>query len=113
MMEEGVPYEGKPNTRQPRLFHLMIRQDTPYSDIPLSGTVEDVTIDGLQVYLDGEVSMPKSDIEGKDEDHEIRNVRIGLVTVNSEPVRGFSRYVNVNPFTENITFMDQTAESGK
>lgn len=28
-------------------------------------------------------------------------------------VRGFSRYVNVNPFTENITFMDQTAESGK
>ncbi|MBR4768506.1 MAG: right-handed parallel beta-helix repeat-containing protein, partial [Lachnospiraceae bacterium] len=112
MMEEGVPYEGKPNTRQPRLFHLMIRQDTPYSDIPLSGTVDNVSIDGLHVYLDDEVSMPESDIQGKDRTHMIRNVRIGYVTVNGKPVPDFSRYVTVNAFTDNIIF-DNNAIGGE
>ena len=107
MIQPGRPYDGKPNEKQPKLFVLIITPTVRYSDLPISGTIENVRFSDIRVYKDKEVAVPESMIRSKDEEHRIRNVTVGRITVNGETAADYRAHVQIDPLTENVAFTEE------
>ncbi|MBQ3151750.1 MAG: hypothetical protein IJB86_10955 [Clostridia bacterium] len=101
----NAPYEGTVNTQQPLLVKMHDYCGTFSTDL-LLGSIHDVTIEDITVYLEDGIEIPESVINGAEGGHDTYNITFRNILVNGKKIESSEEArIRTNEFTHDVHFL--------
>ena len=102
IIEEGKEYFGE-SGYLPDLFQFVIKNHGLFCYKKVPGTIDGVTVDNIRIFKDEVSEIPRVVMYGCDDEHKVRNVRIGAIFINGEKIEDGAKLLDIGSFVEDVS----------